>query len=53
LNFTPWISFGNWLWPSIRAGGADTAGCGGAADHLLRRGEFSYVVSRSEDIDLK
>jgi hypothetical protein len=17
-NFTPWISFGNWLWPSIR-----------------------------------
>jgi len=18
VNFTPWISFGNWLWPSIR-----------------------------------
>jgi hypothetical protein len=33
--------------------GADNIGCNGGLDRLRHRVEFSYVVSRSEDIDLK
>ena len=40
-NFTPWISFGNWLWPSI------VAGIGAASGALSARLAISASATTS------